>query len=319
MKYSVIIPVYKNEATISRLLPALAAMNLELDGAMEVVFVVDGSPDQSYALLQGALDTLAFPAQLLAHSRNFGSFAAIRTGLIAARGEYFGVMAADLQEPPALLLEFFRVLTLDECDVALGTRIGRNDPIVSRLASGLFWNLYRRLVMPDMPKGGVDVFGCNRQFRDQLIQLEESRSSLIALIFWLGFRRKLVGYERQFRHEGKSAWTLGKKIDYMMDSIFSFTDYPIRLLIKLGSIGSLLAVFFGLIVLLARLTGIIDVPGYAATIIAILMLGALNLFGLGLVGTYAWRAYENSKHRPLAIVAKRKCNKLEIEDDSRNG
>ena len=97
MKYSVIIPVYKNEASIPRLLEALTLMSHELNDSMEVVFVVDGSPDQSYAMLRDAIDNLTFSAQLLAHSRNFGSFPAIRSGLEAARGEYFGVMAADLQ------------------------------------------------------------------------------------------------------------------------------------------------------------------------------------------------------------------------------
>lgn len=303
MKYSVVIPVYKNEATIPRLISTLVVMNSELNGLMEAVFVVDGSPDQSYTRLREALEKVDFPAQILVHSRNFGSFAAIRTGLMAARGEYFGVMAADLQEPPELLLDFFSSLAADECDVAIGSRVGRNDPILSRLASSLFWSLYRRLVVRDMPEGGVDVFGCNQTFRDQLVKLEESRSSLVALIFWLGFRRKLFGYERQSRQEGKSAWTLSKKIDYMMDSVFAFTDYPIRLLIRMGVIGSVLSISLGLVVLVARLTGAIDVPGYAATMIAVLILGALNLLGLGLIGTYAWRGYENSKRRPLAIVA----------------
>ena len=303
MKFSIIIPVYKNEASIRRLLETLSAMNRQLDGALEAVFVVDGSPDQSYALLSSALNQLAFPALLLAHSRNFGSFAAIRTGLAAARGDFFAVMAADLQEPPELLIAFFHALQQDECDVAIGTRSGRTDPFFSRLSSGIFWGLYRRFVAPDMPKGGVDVFGCNRVFRDQLLKLEESRSSLIALIFWLGFRRKQVGYERQQRVEGKSGWTLGKKIDYMMDSIFAFTDLPIRLLIRFGLAGSTMAVVLGIIVLMGRVTGQIVVPGYAATMLVVLFFGMLNLAGLGMVAEYAWRGYENSKQRPQAVVA----------------
>ena len=303
MKFSVVIPVYKNEASIQRMLEVLSSMNRQLDGEMEAVFVVDGSPDQSFALLRAALDQLEFPAQLLAHSRNFGSFPAIRTGLEAARGDYFGVMAADLQEPPELLIAFFKALALDECDVAIGTRTGRNDPYASRLASGLFWGLYRRLVVHDMPEGGVDVFGCNRIFRDQLLKLEESRSSLIALIFWLGFRRKLVSYERIERKEGKSSWTFSKKVDYMMDSIFAFTDYPIRLLIRIGIIGCMLSVVLGMLVFAAHLSRQIDVPGYAATMLVVLFFGMLNLLGLGLVGTYAWRGYENSKRRPLAVTS----------------
>jgi glycosyltransferase involved in cell wall biosynthesis len=308
MRYSVIIAVYKNEESIPRLIQALTEINRDLDREMEAVFVVDGSPDRSYELLREALETLEFPAQILVHSRNFGSFPAIRSGLMAARGEYFGMMAADLQEPPGLLMTFFSSLAADECDVVIGTRNGRNDPLFSRIASGLFWSLYRRLVVHDMPEGGVDVFGCNRVFRDQLLLLEESRSSLIALIFWLGFRRKLVGYERQVRQEGKSAWTFSKKIEYMMDSVFSFTDYPIRLLIRIGAVGTLLSITLGMIVVLARISGAITVPGYAATIVVVLFFGALNMFGLGLVGTYAWRSYENSKRRPLAVVSFKQVN-----------
>ena len=287
-------------------------MNERLDNKLEVVFVVDGSPDNSFGMLKNALGTMSFSAQLLAHSRNFGSFPAIRTGLMAATGEYFGVMAADLQEPPELLISLFKSLSNDECDVAIGTRNARKDPLSSRLASSIFWGLYRRLVVHDMPKGGVDIFGCNKAFREQLLQLNESRSSLIALIFWLGFRRKFIEYERQIRLEGKSAWTFKKKLEYMMDSIFAFTDYPIRLLIRMGTLGSLASLLVGLMVIVARISGVIQVPGYAATMVVVLMLGTLNLLGLGLIGTYAWRAYENSKQRPLAIV----CMKLNNKESS---
>ena len=303
VRYSVVIPVYKNEASVARLLEALAGMQAQLDAPMEVVFVVDGSPDQSYARLQAALPSMPFAAQLLGHSRNFGSFAAIRTGLAAARGEFFGVMAADLQEPPELVVRFFQTLAAGGCDVVIGTRAGRQDPWASRLSSTLFWGLYRKLVVKDMPKGGVDVFGCNRPFRDELLRLEESRSSLIALIFWLGFRRELVAYERAERQEGVSGWTLAKKVDYMLDSVFAFTDLPIRLLTRMGLACCALALVLGLLVVITRLAGGIGVPGYAATMLVVLFFGGLNALGLGLVGTYAWRAYENTKRRPLAVVS----------------
>lgn len=303
MKYSLIIPVYKNEDTLAALLEVLKDLHKSLSAQLEVVFVVDGSPDNCATLLREAINHLPFSAQLLLHSRNFGSFAAIRTGLAAAKGSYFAVMAADLQEPPELLLDFFRALENGECDVAVGTRSSRNDPFFSRLSSTIFWSLYQKFILKEMPKGGVDIFGCNHLFRQQLLALEESRSSLVALIFWLGFRRKLISYERQPRLSGKSAWTFRKKLDYMMDNIFAFTDYPIKLLIRVGAFGTLFSVFCGLVILIARVTGNIEVPGYASIVITILIMGAMNLFALGLVGTYAWRGYENSKQRPLAIVA----------------
>lgn len=303
MKYSLIVPVYRNEESIHRLINAVKSIGEKLSENFETVFVVDGSPDRSFALLKEGMESLTFPVQLIAHSRNFGSFPAIRTGLIAARGEYFAVMAADLQEPPELMINFFTTLAADECDVTIGIRAKRNDPWFSRVTSCLFWGVYRRWVVPDMPEGGVDIFGCNRIFRDHLVKLDESRSSLVALIFWLGFRRKYIEYERLPRAEGTSAWTFRKKLSYMMDSIFAFTDLPIRLLMRIGLLGMLIAMIAGVIVFVSRITGLISVSGYAPEMLAILFFGALNIFGIGLVGTYAWRAYENTKHRPLSIVA----------------
>jgi len=303
MMFSIVIPVYKNEASLPRLISTLTELKNSIQCELEVVFVVDGSPDNSFGLLRESLHTLPFATQLLLHSRNFGSFAAIRTGLKAARGDFFGVMAADLQEPPELMISFAEALQKDECDVVVGTRTGRDDPFLSRIASQAFWSLYRKYVVKDMPSGGVDVFGCNRQFRDELLQLQESRSSLIALIFWLGFRRKLIDYSRQARQEGVSGWTFRKKLDYMLDSIFAFSDAPIRALLRLGFIGCLISVLLMVMVFVAKIVGDIPVPGYTATLLVVLFFGALNMFSLGIVGTYAWRTYENSKQRPLAVTS----------------
>lgn len=299
---SVVIPVYRNEGSIPDLLAVLADMHCRLDGAFEAVLVVDGSPDRCYELLHEALPRASFSSQLILLARNFGSFAAIRAGMKAARGDYYAVMAADLQEPPELVLQMHEVLAADEADITIGVRDSRSDPLTSRLPAQLFWGLYRRFVMKDIPPGGVDVFACNESFRAQLLQLEERHSSLVAQIFWLGFRRRFVSYQRLERRHGKSAWTLSKKIAYLMDSVFAFTDLPIRLLIRIGGIATLVSAFFGVLVVVARVFGAIAVPGYAATILVIVFFGALNLLTLGILGSYAWRTYENTKARPLHVV-----------------
>lgn len=303
---SIVIPVYGNAGSLPDLLVALADVatkaKREFDYATEVVFVVDASPDSCYSQLAAALPDAPFSSQLLLHSRNFGSFAAIHTGLQAARGNHYGVIAADLQEPPELVLRFLEKLRSDEFDVVVGCRENREDPILSRIASDIFWRLYKKFVIRDIPEKGVDVFGCNRMFRDHLLQLGEANSSLIGLIFWLGFRRGEVMYERRMRQHGKSAWTLKKKINYLLDSIFSFTDMPIRLLTLFGMLGMLVSVLLGLAVIYAKLFGGIAVPGYAATILVVIFFGGLNSLGLGIVGTYAWRSFENTKSRPLAVV-----------------
>lgn len=302
LMFSLIIPVYKNQGSIPELIRVVDSMNLQLGGRLEVIFVVDGSPDQSAEMLQSLLSQQTFPSHLILLSRNFGSFSAIRVGLQRALGDYFAVMAADLQEPPELILEFFSILQGNEIDVVVGTRADRADPLRNRMSANLFWAIYRKFVVPQMPVGGVDVFGCNQAFRDCLLSCEESNTSLIALLFWLGFRRKEVSYSRRERSHGVSSWTLAKKVNYLMDSIFSFTDLPIKLLLALGATGLTVSTLLGLIVLFARISGLLTVPGYATTVLVVLFFGGANLLGLGLVGSYAWRSYENTKRRPLAIV-----------------
>jgi len=299
---TVVVPVYRNEESIPDLLDAIAGQWRAAGGALEAVLVVDGSPDRSYELLREALPRQPFPSRLVLLARNFGSFAAIRAGLAAGSGDAFAIMAADLQEPPELVLEMNKVLREDDADVVIGVRDGRGDPLTSRIPAQLFWSLYRRFVVPQMPPGGVDIFACNRAFRDQLLELGESHSSLVAQVFWLGYRRRFVPYTRRERQHGKSAWTFRKKLAYLMDSVFAFTDLPIRILIRGGALATLLSLVIGMMVVVARLTGQIVVPGYAATILVIVFFGALNLLALGILGSYAWRAYENTKARPLHVV-----------------
>jgi len=299
---TLIVPVYRNEGSLPDLLSAVADLSKRAEGGLETVFVVDGSPDGCYEILRRELPLRQFRSQLMLLSRNFGSFAAIRAGLAHGDGEYFAVMAADLQEPPELILRMGDALRAGDVDVVVGIREGRHDPLLSRFFAKIFWGLYRRYVVPEMPAGGVDVFGCNRPFRDTLLKMQESHSSLVAQIFWLGFRRKTISYVRQARQHGASAWTVRKKVNYLMDSVFAFTDLPIRLLMRTGAVGAILAALIGLVVAAARLSGSIKVPGYAMTVILIVFFSAVNLLSLGIVGSYAWRAYENTKGRPLAVT-----------------
>jgi glycosyltransferase involved in cell wall biosynthesis len=299
---SVVIPVYRNEATLPDLLDRLA--HIELPDGIECrpVFVVDGSPDASEAVLRERLAGYPLTSTLVVLSRNFGSFAAIRAGLEAADGDYCAVMAADLQEPPELLVAFVERLEAGDCDLVLGERQGRRaDPVGSRITAGAFWWLYRRFVQPAMPVGGVDVFACNRTVRHAVLELREANSSLVGLLIWLGFRHTTVGYERQERAEGKSSWTLAKKLRYMSDSIFSFTDLPIRVLLGVGIVGCVGVVVIAAIVVVTWALGLIDVPGYTPIMLSILFVGGLLTFGLGIVGSYVWRTYDNTKRRPLTI------------------
>jgi len=262
-------------------------------------------------LLAAALPEASFPAQLLALSRNFGSYPAISAGLASARGDLFAVMAADLQEPAEFVLEMRQKLASGLYDVVVGTRTGRADPWLSRWLATTFWKLYKRLVQREMPTGGVDVFGCTREFRAHLLALPERNTTLVGLIFWLGFRRGEVSYHRQPRQHGQSAWSFWRKLRYLLDSTFAFSDLPMRLLSLAGMLGITLAVVLGSVVLLAKVTGRIALPGYSATVLLIMFFGGLNSLGLGLIGEYVWRAFENTKGRPTYVVAQRREFKAE--------
>ncbi len=298
---SLVIPVYKNEANLDRLLTELVRLQTRVPD-LEVVFAIDGSPDRCAELLAARLPTTGLRSQLLLLSRNFGSFSAICAGLEHGRGDRFAVIAADLQEPPELIAEFDDILRSGSADITFGVRSSRTDPWLTELTSGLFWSLYRRFVIPEMPAGGVDVFGCTREVRDRLLSLRESHTNLVALLLWLGYRQVFVPYQRRERLEGTSSWTFSKKLRYSIDSIFNFTDLPIRFLLAAGVLGTLSSLLVAAIVLVSRALGLIEVPGYTPIILTITFFGGLMTLGLGIIGQYLWLALRNTRQRPNYIV-----------------
>jgi hypothetical protein len=173
---------------------------------------------------------------------------------------------------------------------------------MDEMASRLFWSAYRRLVLPDMPSGGVDVFGCTRAVRDRVIELRESTTNLIGLLFWLGFRRAYIGYQRQPRQEGRSAWTFAKKLRYSIDSVFNFTDLPVRLLLAVGAAGTTAALLFAVVLIAARLSGRIEVPGYTAIALTVTFFGSITSLGLGILGQYLWLVLQNARGRPNFLI-----------------
>jgi polyisoprenyl-phosphate glycosyltransferase len=288
----------------------LIAIQHDLKGAAKVdcVFVVDGSPDDSALQLELCLRDASLEAQVLQLSRNFGSQNAIRVGISHASGDFIAVMAADLQEPISLYKEFFLALSVRGSDIALGKRISRADPILSKMLSKIYWRFYKRWVNPAIPKGGVDVFACTRDVAQKLTSFNETDSSLIGLLFWLGFEREFVEYTRQERHSGKSAWTIQKKVRYFLDSVYSFTDLPILLIQLIGAVGVSLSLLAGTFIFLARLLGYVKQPGYAPLMITMFLTSSAVLFALGIVGNYVSRTYNNAKNRPHAIVAREWSN-----------
>lgn len=298
---SVVIPVYKNSASLAVLCDRLDDVAAAVQN-MEVIFVVDGSPDDSLEVLRGQVPGRRFTSTLVALSRNFGSFSAIRTGLGLAHGRHIVVISADLQEPPELIVDFVEALRSKDVDLVLGRRVSRADPFMTRVTSGAFWWVYRRLIQPQMPPGGVDVFACTTNVRDALLSMRETNTSLVGQLLWVGFVTVTIDYDRVERPFGKSSWTMRKKLRYMSDSIFAFSDLPIRLLLGVGTLGCVAVIAAAVAVSAAWLFGDVVVQGYTPLMLSLLMVGFILILGLGVVGSYVWRAYENSKARPLTLI-----------------
>lgn len=296
-----VVPVYGNEESLPDLLQQMSALHQRYPD-VEGVFVVDGSPDNSYALLRLRLPAMPFPSTLVSLSRNFGSHAAIRAGMASVNADAFAILAADLQQPVSSVDQFFEALD-GGAEIVIGERSSRDDRWTSRLAADLFWILYRRFIDRRMTRGGVDSFACTRQVREVLLSLPEASSNLTGLLFWVGFRRAAVSYPREARTSGRSGWTLARKLRYAFDTAFAFSDLPITIMLTSGVLGISVAVSFSVLLLVARLTRAVEVPGYTAIMLAVLFSFSTLLLGLGIIGGYVWRISESTKGRPSYLVS----------------
>jgi polyisoprenyl-phosphate glycosyltransferase len=304
-RLSLIHPVFRSELNIPPLLAALDGFARKHAGEFELecVFVVDGSPDDAHGMLLALLPQHdAFVSQVHDLSRNFGAPFAVRCGLERATGDYFAPVAVDLQEPFESIHEMFLQVHKDTADVCFGQRVGRDDPWLSKQFSRVYWALYRRLIARELPPGGADLFVCNQRVRGALLQLHEKNGFLIGQMLWMGFRRTFVPYVRRKRETGRSSWGFRKRVAYLMDSLFLFSDLPIKLLLSLGVIGLLISAVLGISLTINGIFGNVRVPGYVATVTTVSFFGGLNSLGFGIIGEYLWRTYQNTQQRPLSIV-----------------
>jgi len=304
IRYSLVIPVYKNESSIRQLCNSLATINAKVKSYLEIIFVIDGSPDNSLAEIMKYRKKCLATTRIIELSKNEGSLTAIKAGIDAAHGKFIVTKAADLQEPISLTEDMITTLEDERADIVFGLRKSRKDPMMSTIFSNLFWFLYKKFVDNEIPIGGVDVIGFNDKVLPYIQSMKESKSSLIEYLFWLGFSKQFVPYHRLKRSLGKSAWTFTKKINYVIDSTFSFSNIPIVILFMIGTLSFFSAIVFTGMTIIAKSLGYIHIPGYSATLTISLFFFGLNAVGLSIIGNYVWRIYENTKHRPPYIVKK---------------
>ncbi len=298
---SVVIPMYNEETVlpllVQRLRPALDAIRIPY----EVVAVDDGSRDGTYASLVGLRRTWP-ELRIIRLRRNSGHQAALTAGLFGARGEYVASIDADLQDPPEKIAEMLELAREQNLDIVYGVRSDRStDTTFKRWTAGGYYRLMRRLVGKNVPSQGGDFRLISRSTVEALRELPERTPVFRLLVPWIGFPSGQVTYVREERAAGQTKYPLRKMLMLAVDSITSFSAAPLRLATWLGIAGMALCgvlLVMGLVAYLAHAV----VPGWSSLFVAMLFLGALQLFCLGLVGEYVGRVYTAVQNRPSYFV-----------------
>ena len=301
-RFSIVVPIYQNEQELPNTVSKLLSLRDDLPGyALELVFVDDGSRDRSLDILLEHAQRHPGIVHVVKLSRNFGQTPAIQAGLQYATGDCVGIISADLQEPwecfPRMVREWEQ-----SAKFVIGERQAREESGSHQLVSGIYWNLVRRLAFPDFPRMGYDFCLLDRQVVDDINHINEKNSSIFVLIYWLGYRPVRVPIVRRLREAGMSQWRLGKKISFTVDTLIGFTNLPARLITVMSftlAVLCLLFLFFSVIIWLRLRTA---PPGWMTQVALLTLLGAMILFGLGIVSEYLLRILDEARKRPPYVV-----------------
>ncbi|MDE7417317.1 MAG: glycosyltransferase family 2 protein, partial [Lachnospiraceae bacterium] len=271
-----------------------------IDFEYELVLINDGSGDRSYEIMK-ELAIKDMHIKTISLSRNFGSHAAILCGLAKCTGDCAVIKAADLQEPAELILEM-----VDRWqkgfNVVLAVREGREESKYQTLFANMYYTMVRKTALPNMPKGGFDVYLLDRKVINVLMALDERNSALTGQILWSGFKTDKVYYTRLAREIGTSKWTLKKKIRLVSDTLFSFSTLPIKTVTLVGSCSFMGSLIWALLVFLFKLLGMINVSGWTTLFIFQLFSFGVLMMTLGILGEYLWRTFDASRNRPPYII-----------------
>jgi glycosyltransferase involved in cell wall biosynthesis len=299
---AIVVPVYFNSGSLLALAAELAKIEVELakrDVALQLIFVDDGSGDDS---LEKLLEIgRQRPGTIVVKlSRNFGAIQAVKTGLTQARCDCFMWLAADLQDPPELILMMIEHWQKG-AKCVMCTRADRDDPLPSKILARIYYILVKRLVSKNYPEGGFDVALMDAQLLPAFLQSAKN-INISLLAYWLGFKPVTLPYQRLKRVHGKSRWTFAKKVKLLIDSLVGFSFAPIRLMSLLGLLIAGLSVAYGLFVVVGVFITGRQVPGFATLAALILFLFGLVITMLGILGEYLWRILDELNKRPEAVI-----------------
>jgi len=302
--FSIVIPVYFNEGSLTPTMEALASLVLKRNDGLvgEVIFVDDGSKDQSLSELLAIQSSFSHIIRVIKLTRNFGQVSALRAGLTHARGRCSIIISADGQDPPELMNEMLSAYFTEGREVVICSRQDREESVFRKATSNIFYGLMRKLSFPSMPDGGFDYFLLGQRALDEMLSNEEANPFLQGQVLWTGFEAKVIGYKRRERKIGTSRWTFGKKISYLLDGVLSYSFAPIRFVALFGVVVALLGFLYAGIVLVNWLVNGNPVQGWTPLVIIVLVLGGMQLLALGLIGEYLWRTLAQVRNRKPYII-----------------
>ncbi len=300
---SIVIPAYGEAAQIEDTLSVIRTTVADLGVSFEIVVIDDGSPDDTWAVLERV--AAGMPELVCASlARNFGKEGAILAGLDIARGEAVVLMDCDLQHPPQLIPEMFRIWRDDDVKVVNAIKRDRGrESAVSSLGSKLFYGLFEKLTRTKL-SGSADFKLLDREVVDIYRGLPERNTFFRGLVAWVGFPQSEVYFDVQQRAKGTSKWSVYRLIQTAVNVIVSFSSKPLHLVTGMGLIFFLVAAILTVQTLYRKLAGE-AVEGFATVILLILFSSSILMVSLGIIGQYLAQIYEEVKNRPRYIIKKR--------------
>ena len=313
-----VVPCYNEEEVLEIFYTETDKIVSQIPGySFRYLLVDDGSRDQTLSVMKKL--AAAHPeVKYLSFSRNFGKEAAMYAGLSHADADYVVVMDADLQHPPAMIPDMISGVEEGYDCVAARRSSRKGESPVRSFFSRQFYKLSNRMSDVKMAYGAVDFRMMSRRMVEAILRLSEVQRFSKGIFMWVGFETKWLPYENVERAGGTTKWSFWGLFKYAIDGITSFSVAPLRLVSALGFIISLVAFIYIIITLIQTLIFGIAVPGYVTTLCAVLFLGGIIEFSVGILGEYISRIYMETKNRPIYILKQTNLEKENGPDERKN-
>lgn len=300
-KISIVVPVYYNSDTLMMLYNDMKEKILGIIGDYELVFVDDGSGDNSWEVINEIYNMDKEHVQCVKLSRNFGEHAALLAGLSVCTGDCAVTKQADLQEDSTIILEMYDSWKKGN-KVVLAVRASRDENVVKKFFANMYYAIVRKFIDKNMPAGGCDCYLLDRQVIKVLELLDEKNSSLTLQVLWAGFQTDKIYFHRKDREVGKSRWTLSKKIKLVVDSMMSFSYAPIRFVSGMGMFFFICAIIVAIEAIVEKVTVGTPILGWASLMCVVCLSSGTILLTLGVLGEYIWRTLDAARNRPPYII-----------------